>query len=475
MRQKILDIIKNNPKTYSVLLKKDTKIHDWVNSHTLSNSSHFPTKLYSAIYQVSDVCEQGNVKKFTRWSSGFSNCGPAAKCECTRQQISNNVSVSKLGMSSEKNKEINAKREETMLAKYGHKYNSQRSDIKDIWKKPKIKQDIHDKLTNFDWMEREYITKKRTAVDIASELGVYYSTVIDYCSRHGFDIRKTSNYSMIEIGISNYIQSLGMEVENNIRLDSNKEIDILVPAKGVGFEVNGLYWHSCPDKHGDKNRHLQKINEANSAGISLVHVTDWEWNNKQDIIKSMIAVKLGRANKIYARKTTIVEVNPKDARIFLSNNHLQGPCNSSLYYGLIKDGNLVMVMSFGKDRFKSGHMELHRMASAHGTVVVGGASKLLAHFRKYNTSPLVSYCDIDKSSGNVYKELGFKLIRQTAPGYFWTDGNNIFSRYMCQKKKLVKWLSNFDASKSEAENMFSNGYRRYWTSGNYVFELEGTK
>ena len=474
MKSEIVELIEKNPKSYSVMIRSKPELMEWIDSNTLTTSTHLPTKIYSAVYQVSDICDYGNVKKFTRWSTGFSNCGPASTCKCTKTQISKNVSISKLSVSDEKNAAINKKREKTMIAKYGHKYNSQRVDIKDIWKRPKISQDIHDKLTDYAWMEKEYVSKKRTAVDIASELGVYYTTVIDHCTRHGFDIRKTSNYSMVEVDISNYIKSLGVDVENNIRMKNNKEIDIFIPSHNVGFEINGLFWHSYPGRPENKTRHLDKITEAHDMGISLTHITDWEWNNKPDIIKSMISVKLGKANKIFARKTKIVTVSPNDAKLFLTMNHIQGPCNSSIYYGLIHNDTLVMVMSFGKDRFKSGHVELHRMASIHNTVVVGGASKLLKHFRTcHPTSSLKSYCDIDKSSGNVYKELGFELVKQTQPGYFWTDGNNMYSRYMCQKKKLSKWLPNFDANKSESDNMFDNGYRRYWTSGNYVFEMRG--
>lgn len=65
---------------------------------------------------------------------------------------------------------------------------------------------------------------------------------------------------------------------------------------------------------------------------------------------------------------------------------------------------------------------------------------------------------------------GFNFVRETGPGYFWTDGNTVYSRYRCQKKNLSKWLSSFNSDLSEAENLFRAGYRRYWTCGNLVFE-----
>lgn len=95
-----------------------------------------------------------------------------------------------------------------------------------------------------------------------------------------------------------------------------------------------------------------------------------------------------------------------------------------------------MLLTAGENRFKKDCIELHRLSSLNGFTVVGGASKLLNNLKKQINRPIISYCDRDKSSGNVYKKLGFELINKTGPGYFWTDGNEVFSRYKCQKSNL---------------------------------------
>ena len=129
-----------------------------------------------------------------------------------------------------------------------------------------------------------------------------------------------------------------------------------------------------------------------------------------------------------------------------------------------------MLISAGKNRFtKDNSIELHRLCSKSGVTVVGGASKLITHLYSIVKEPIISYCDRSKSNGNGYYSMGFQLIRETGPGYYWTDGNEMLSRYKCRKSNLKNWLSSFDPSLSEAKNMFNANYKRYWDCGNLVF------
>ena len=476
MKNKIIKIINQNPKTYKHIIKKDVELWSWIEKNCLVLTDHIPSKIYSAVYQESNICKYNNTKKFVRFSTGFSFCGPSSKCKCTKESISQSVKRTKSNYSDHKKQEINKKRSQSMIEKYGVAYNSQRKDIKQIWNKPKIEQSVYEKLIDQKWLYNEYVINDRSAVDIADQLGVYYSTVIDYCKTHNFKIKQKSQYSLIEIKISNFIKNLGFSVEtNNRELLNKKEIDIFIPSKKIAIEVNGLYWHSYNKKQNDfedKTRHLTKTDLAEKKGISLLHITDWEWNNKQDIIKSIIKSKLNLNKRIYGRKTVIKTVSSTDTKKFLNENHIQGYCASSIKIGLYYNNQLIMLLTAGKNRFKKNCVELHRLASLNGITVVGGASKLLKHLKNQVNEPIISYCDRDKSNGNVYKTLGFKLIDKTGPGYFWTDGNEVFSRYKCQKQNLKKWLKSFDSSKSESENMFQAGYRRYWNSGNLVFISE---
>lgn len=470
MKDKILEIVEKNPKHYTRLIKNNPEFYEWVIKNTLINSDKLSEMIYSAIYNVSNICENGGIKKFDRWSTGFTFCGPASSCICTKESISKNVSISKSQISSIDKEKTNIKRKKTMVAKYGVEYNSQREDVKPMLTKPKMDARIYNMLNDLNWLNSEYVIKKRTSVDISIELGIHNSTVIEYLKKHGFDIRQRSSYSQVEVEIIDYIKSIcDFEIIENTRsIIPPYELDIYIKDINFAIEVNGLYWHSTID---NKNKHIIKTELCRSKNVYLMHITDWEWNNKKDIIKSIIISKLNKSTKIYARKCSIVELNTKQAKEFFNKNHLQGFTGAESYIGLSYNNEIVMCMSFGKNRFLDG-IELIRMAATLQTTIVGGASKILSYYtKKYNVKNVLTYCDYSKSYGNSYKKIGFVYKNKSKLGYFWTDGNQILSRYKTQKHKLHKLLGDkFNINLSETQNMINNGYKKYWDCGNLIFE-----
>ena len=473
MKNKILELIKIKPKHYSILIKKNAELNQWVLDNSLIVSEKYPEMIYSALYKESNICQFGKQKSIARISDGWVGCGPAKVCECTRNNIAKKVSSTKIALPESEKIAANKKREETLLKEYGVRFNSQRQDVKKILSKPKLSDSIYALLSDRSWLDNEYNVKERSLVDIANELGVYYSTVGEYCRKHDFTIRQKTNYSMEEKIICDFLDSINVDyIRNDWNVLGNKEIDIFIPAHNIGIEVNGLYWHSfnpyCAHttKIEDKNRHIDKTQQAKEKGIDLIQITDYEVNNKLEIVKSIIISRLGKANKIYARKCSIKEVPKYEEKNFLDKNHIQGFSGSSYAIGLYLETTLVMVMTFGKSRYSSkADIEMIRMCNALGNTVVGGAEKLFKHARQYfKNKSIISYCDRSKFTGLIYSRLGF-TSESYSPGYFWTDGTHIISRYKCQHKNLSKWLPTYDSSKSESENLFLAKYRRYWDCG----------
>jgi hypothetical protein len=128
-------------------------------------------------------------------------------------------------------------------------------------------------------------------------------------------------------------------------------------------------------------------------------------------------------------------------------------------------------MTCGKPRFnKNYEWELIRFCSLSGCNVIGGASKLLKFFeRTYKPSSIISYADRRRSLGEIYGVLGFEHSHNTDPNYFYYKGNEIKTRYECQKHKLVSFLGGFDINKSEQQNMRDGGYRKVYDSGCGVY------
>jgi hypothetical protein len=478
IKEQILELAHSKPKHYVKLIQHNPVLKQWVDDNSLIESDRFVEKVYSAIFQVSNVCPAGNIKKFDRFSTGFVGCGPAKSCGCTKTAIALGVSNTKNSYNVQQRTEINSKRTSTMMSKYGVEYNSQRLEVKNLLSKPKISEDSYTKLCDFNWLNTEYNEKSRTLVDIANELGVYYSTVAEYCKKFNFKIRQVTNYSIQEREISDFIKSLGIDCEsNNWDILGTRELDIVIPSKRLAIEVNGLYWHSyhkLSNRSEDPYQHITKTKLANNQGYEVLHVTDYEWQHKQDVIKNILKSKLGVNGTVYARKCRIELVQPSVERTFLEKYHLQGYVPSLLAVALTMCDQIQMILTLGKSRFnKQASYEVLRVCSVEGKTVVGGLSKLLSYVKnQFPNSSIISYCDLSKSSGNSYQTVGFSHTKDTDPGYFWTDGTHVISRYKAQKKNLKRWLHGYDETLSESQNMFNAGYRRYWDCGNRVFMLK---
>ena len=277
-------------------------------------------------------------------------------------------------------------------------------------------------------------------------------------------------HSKYEAEIHEWLKSIysGKIYVNIRRIITPLELDFYIPEKNLAIEFNGNFTHSI-NAGKDPNYHLNKTQLCQDKGIRLIHIFEYEWLTKKDIIKSIISSVLGiYENKIYARECEVREVNSKEARIFLDENHLQGFVASSYRLGLYCNNELVQLLCFGKNRFKKNEVELLRMCTKKNTQVIGGFSKLLKH-QPYKS--FVSYIDLSKFDANRYLENNFKLISQSSPNYKYINGEQILNRISAQKHKLPKLLGdNFDKSKTESQNMIDAGYWQVYDCGNLKLE-----
>jgi hypothetical protein len=247
------------------------------------------------------------------------------------------------------------------------------------------------------------------------------------------------------------------------------EIDVYLPNLKIGFEFNGLYWHS--DEYKDKNYHLNKTNYFNTKGIRIIHIWEDDWSFKKEIIKSQIKNWLGLSKAyIYARKCSVKEVNLDICKEFLNNNHIQGFAKSSVKLGLYyNDDELVSVITFdkleGRKKMKDDEYNLSRFCNKLNTNIVGGASKLLSYFEKnYKPKRIISYADKDWSVGNIYQKLGFEKVYETIPDY----------KYILDNKRIHKSRfrkSNLNTDLSESQYMKKSHISKIWDCGKIKFEL----
>ena len=304
--------------------------------------------------------------------------------------------------------------------------------------------------------------------------------------KHEFEIKEQNSTSKTKIQFDIYkfvLYNDSNAIFNDRKVLFPKELDIYIPDKNLAIEFDGLMHHSY-GKHKfsifnnineNKNIHLEKTNLCNNKGIQLLRIFENEWNYKKEIWKSIILNKLGLSNKIFARKCIIKEISYSDSKNFLEENHLQGNCLSKINIGLFYNNKLVSLMTFGKSRFNKNYdWELLRFCNKLNTSVIGGASKLLKYFRNNYKGSIISYANKRWSNGSLYKKLGFNLVRETEPNYFYFLESDyiLHSRIDFQKHKLKSKLKIFDENLTETQNMYNNDYRKIYDCGNYVFELK---
>jgi hypothetical protein len=117
----------------------------------------------------------------------------------------------------------------------------------------------------------------------------------------------------------------------------------------------------------------------------------------------------------------------------------------------------------------SGASELVRYASLPFITVVGGASRLFAHFIKdHSPIAVISYADRRWSDGGLYRKLGFTLEHTTAPDYSYVENHRYrHFRFGFRKDVLKSVLGDFDDT--EWEVMRALDYDRIWDCGKYRF------
>lgn len=305
-----------------------------------------------------------------------------------------------------------------------------------------------------------------------------------YSKVREYNCRDLIDYTIpeLEIIIKDLLDNLHIKyVMHDRKYIKPQELDFYLPKYSIAIEVNDTYSHNSTFGSFGANNitpmkyHQNKVFAANKAGIRLIHLYEWDLidSNRFNKIKQYLIDIVKYDNLVYARKCRIEKISKSDARNFYKEYHLQGAVNNlDINYGLYYENELISCMSFGKPRFsKNCEYELLRYANKYSYRIIGGAEKLFKHFiEEYCPNSIISYCDIDKFSGQVYEKLGFKFNRYTAPTFNWTDYDRVLNWKVVLDKGPDKILgTNYGKGTSNEEIMIKEGFVKVYNSGNKVY------
>lgn len=254
-----------------------------------------------------------------------------------------------------------------------------------------------------------------------------------------------------------------------------KFYDIVIESAKVLIEIDPTYTHNICGNHWNSegipvDYHLKKTQIAVENGYRCIHVFDWDdWDRVIDLVR--------QRDKVGARQCDIVKLDTKTAELFTSRYHLAGSCRGQTEcYGLVNDGQLLEVMTFGKPRYnKKYDWELLRLCSLQGITVVGGASKLFSAFvtahQSDRSQSIISYCDKSKFTGSVYQQIGMKKLSDTAPNQIWSKDNKKITQNLLNQRGFDQLFgTTFGKGTSNEELMLKHGWLPVYDCGQFVFE-----
>lgn len=319
----------------------------------------------------------------------------------------------------------------------------------------------------YDYSKVEYTHAHNMVTITCKECGDFQQIAYDHKAGHGC-AGCSNTVSQPQIDIINLLKSKDLQVISDYKLPSGLEIDAYCPDLKIGFEYNGLHWHSA--EFVKNTYHLGKTVEAEHQGIQLIHIFEDEWLYNREVCKSWILSKIGVfSKKTYARKCRVEEIPWATSKEFLDTHHIQGAgAPYSINLGLVENcsGTLLGVMTFSARERLPGEIELARFCTE--GQVVGAFSKMLQYFIRHKSegySGVVSFSDRRWSPGGVYASQGFKAVKRLRPDYWWAKGQRRYDKRRFQHSKLAKELAVYDKDLSEAANCRANGYAKIYDCG----------
>lgn len=470
--------------------KDNLHIYNWLLSKTsqLSETATVKERIHIVLTGDNPICQYGQSRRYYASESQYKFCNTIDKCQCYREHYNRNH----VPLDKETTDLICEKRKITWLNKYGVDNPSKNTSIVDKRKETMLGRTydrLQAKLKHQDLGYNQVIDRVKDYVTPAFSReeyqGCFRKNFYKWnCNNCGSEVLDHVDYGRIprclkcnpkivsknEIALRDYVASLGFAViANDKDTLKDREYDILIPEKKVAIEFNGIYWHSS--KYKDRYYHVDKFIKSRELGIRLIQVWEDEWINKSDIVKSRLQALLGISPKIAGRRCVVKAVDLEEYRKFCEQHHLKGYAAATIRYGLYHNDTLVAVMGFGKSRYTKDGYELIRYCSA--GIVVGGASKLFAAFKKeYLPFYIISYADRCWSDGGLYRKLGFVDVTANDRniGYWYIKQNVRYHRSTFTKSRLVQM--GYDPNLTEQQIMEQAGYHKIYDCGNYKFEWQ---
>lgn len=191
------------------------------------------------------------------------------------------------------------------------------------------------------------------------------------------------------------------------------------------------------------SNHEFKISQA-EIGKEVFFVWEDLWEYKTEIIQSKLRHIFAQSpQRMHARDLNSCELEVDEAKCFLNTHQMYGFAKAKTHIGLRnqKTNALLAVASFAEPRMLDRRAlpvkssELVRICMHKDVHISGGMSKLIRTYLKLHPiSHLMTYVDLDWSSGNAFSRNGWKFENYTIPLFFGVENRE---RYIINRPELA--------------------------------------
>ena len=262
-------------------------------------------------------------------------------------------------------------------------------------------------------------------------------------------------FSVCELEMYNFVKSLHPDAVHGYRKTyHSKEIDAFVPSLNIGFEYNGLYWHSEQLFQSLNKSHVSdalKWKYFTNQGITLIQIFEDEWKVKNRAVLSKITHLLGQtSNKIHARNCGVVQIDEARAHQFLQENALFDPNTSDYWFSLEHRGEIVSVIGFNINEL---HCDVIDFSIKCFTHIPGAFSKMLNVVKQEYGAETISIGSNKRwHKSNSFNACEFVASKELDPKCWYTK-------------------TNFTGRKPTAESIYNV---TIWDSGYIVYSWKKT-
>ena len=390
---------------------------------TFTPNSGCQTACQNTHYDNCEICGASFIRTVSNKIDGITTCSK----ECTQKKLRLR-SLQKYGTEHPMQcKEVQNNFHEAMKAKYGYEHALQVPEIK-----------IRQEATNLE------------------QFGTIHACLSEPCMQNQVNLKARSRTNE---RFEQLLLQSNISVESEFRLD-RFSYDFKLVQSNILIEIDPTYTHNALGNHLDKQGkskyyHRDKSQLAEDNGYRCIHV--WDWEDWDIIIKQLSSKVVLPVSDFHVYRLTKEATNG-----FLERNDTHGQCRGQLLcLGLIKDGEIYQVMTFGKSKYDTSYdIQLLRMCTRLGYEIDGGYD-VLSHSasREFGVDRCIMYVDKSKLYSQECESIGMKLERETPPSKIWAKG----------KTRIYDSIVRAPYTKYTPEGLLSAGYLPVYDCGQRVY------